>query len=427
MNCSQNEKLNQVTEKTLVIGIDIAHETHWARAFDWRGVELGKVFRFENSKEGFSAFGRWVEKLKHSTEKTAVMVGAEPTGHYWFNLTPYLKESGMKLVLVNPHHVKKSKELDDNHPSKTDRKDPKTIAKLVCQGRYNEPYIPEGVYADLRIVMECRRRICKEVNQNKNRIQRWLSIYFPEFVKLYCKIDTVSGLLVLENAPLPEDIIALGAAGVNELWRKSKVKAVGMKRAMSLYEAAKNSVGCRNGAGGARLEIKLLLLNYRIKMEQYEQIMKEVEALCKHIPKVERLFEISGVGLVTVAGFVAEVGDIGRFRSPKQVQKLAGLALRENSSGQNKGQTTISRRGRARLRAILFQAVLPLVSKNQEFAAIHRYYNNRAKNPLKKKQSLIALCCKLIRVFYALLTKGCTYDPVKLVTDIHRPVEMPVA
>jgi len=422
MNCSQNKKLNQVTEETLVIGIDIAHETQWARAFDWRGVELGKVFRFENSKEGFEAFGRWVEKLKHSTGKTAIMVGAEPTGHYWFNLASYLKESGMKLVLVNPHHVKKSKEMDDNHPSKSDRKDPKTIAKLVCEGRYNEPYIPEGVYADLRSMMECRRRVCKELNQIKNRIQRWLSIYFPEFVKMYCKIDTVSGLIVLENAPLPEDILALGAAGLNELWRKSKVKAVGMKKAMSLYEAAKNSVGC-SGGNGARLELRLLLADYRIKMEQYAQIMAEVEKLVEQVPNANKLMEIDGVGLVTIAGFVAEVGDIGRFQSSKQVQKLAGLALRENSSGQNKGQTTISRRGRARLRAVLFQAVMPLVSKNQEFMEIHRYYTTRSKNPLKKKQSLIVLCCKLIRVFYALLTKGSAYDPIKLATDIRRTAQ----
>ena len=426
MNYSQNEKLNQVTENTLVIGIDIAHETQWARAFDWRGVELGKVFRFANSKEGFEAFYKWVEKLKRSAAKSAVIVGAEPTGHYWFNLASYLKESEMKLILVNPHHVKKSKEMDDNHPSKSDRKDPKTIAKLVCEGRYNEPYIPEGMYADLRSVMECRRRVCKELNRIKNRIQRWLSIYFPEFMKVYCKIDTVSGLIVLENAPLPEDILTLGATGLNELWRKSKVKAVGMKRAESLNEAAKNSVGC-SGGNGARLELRFLLADYRIKMEQYAQIMEEVEKLVAQVPNADKLMGINGVGLVTIAGFVAEVGDIRRFQSPKQVQKLAGLALRENSSGQNKGQTSISRRGRARLRASLFQAVMPLVSKNQEFMEIHRYYTTRNKNPLKKKQSLIALSCKLIRVFYALLKKGSTYDPVKMVTDIHRPACLPAA
>lgn len=40
MNFTQNEKISQVSEETLVIGIDIASETHYARAFDWRGIEL---------------------------------------------------------------------------------------------------------------------------------------------------------------------------------------------------------------------------------------------------------------------------------------------------------------------------------------------------------------------------------------------------
>ena len=45
-----------------------------------------------------------------------------------FTLGKFLQDNGMKPVHVNPHHVKKSKELDDNNPNKNDRKDPKTIA-----------------------------------------------------------------------------------------------------------------------------------------------------------------------------------------------------------------------------------------------------------------------------------------------------------
>lgn len=176
MNFIQNEKLNQVSENSIVIGVDIASELHYARAFDWRGTELNKVFKFENSVEGFTSFSKWIKDLKEQTKKTAVLIGAEPTGHYWFGLASYLKEQSIKLVLVNPFHVKRSKELDDNHPGKTDSKDPKTIAKLVIEGRYNEPYIPEGVYAELRIATACRLRILKELNGIKNRIQRWLKI-----------------------------------------------------------------------------------------------------------------------------------------------------------------------------------------------------------------------------------------------------------
>lgn len=165
MNCTQNEKLNQVTEQTIVIGVDIASETHYARAFDWRGVELGKVFMFSNSSEGFESFTGWTNRLMEQSAKSRIIVGAEPTGHYWFGLASYLHQKAITLVLVNPFHVKRTKELDDNHPSKTDRKDPKTIAKLVIEGRYSIPYIPEGVYAELRVAMTCRDRIISEMTR----------------------------------------------------------------------------------------------------------------------------------------------------------------------------------------------------------------------------------------------------------------------
>ena len=50
MNYTQNHKIAQVTENTLVVGVDIGSEQHYARAFDWRGLELTrKVFPFRNS------------------------------------------------------------------------------------------------------------------------------------------------------------------------------------------------------------------------------------------------------------------------------------------------------------------------------------------------------------------------------------------
>ena len=135
----------------------------------------------------------------------------------------------------------------------------------------------------------------------------------------------------------------------------------------------------------------------------------------------EKLLEIKGVGLKTVSGFLAEVGDISRFSNPKELQKLAGLALVENSSGKHKGETTISRRGRKRLRYLLFEVAMSLVSKNREFASLHHYYTTRKVNPLKKMQSLMAVAAMVIRVFYAILTKGVDYNPAKMLGDIKRP------
>jgi transposase len=61
---------------------------------------------------------------------------------------------------------------------------------------------------------------------------------------------------------------------------------------------------------------------------------------------------------------------------------IAGLNLKENSSGKHKGKTTISKRGRKRLRAILFQGVLPVVATNEEFKELHQYYTTRGQNRL---------------------------------------------
>lgn len=420
MNCNQNEKIRQVTESTIVVGVDIASEMHYARAFDWRGIELGKVFSFENSEEGFKTLLCWANELKEKNGKKDVLMGAEPTGHYWFGLATYLQRYNIKTVLVNPFHVKRSKELDDNHPSKSDRKDPKTIAKLVIEGRYNVPYIPEGVYADLRITMLCRWRILKELTCVKNQIQRWLKIYFPEYGKVFRKFDGVASMIILRKAPLPSELVALRPDGINSLWREKKIRAVGEKRAKRLYDAAKRSIGCTEGSVAAKMELHFLLEDYNAKLKQYEEVMGIVEQLCMRIPEVTHLLDINGIGLVTVAGFLAEVGDIRRFESPRQIQKLAGLAIRENSSGKSKGQTTISKRGRARLRAILFRAAIALAAKNVEFRSIHKYYTTREKNPLKKKQSIVALSCKLIRVFHVIMTKNIPYDSAKLLGDIKR-------
>ncbi|MDR5658568.1 hypothetical protein RH915_03600, partial [Serpentinicella sp. ANB-PHB4] len=65
MNFNQNNKINQVKEETMVIGVDIGSEIHYARAFDWRGIELDKVFKFHNSEEGFDRFYTWLEKIKN--------------------------------------------------------------------------------------------------------------------------------------------------------------------------------------------------------------------------------------------------------------------------------------------------------------------------------------------------------------------------
>ena len=423
MNCNtQNAKIASITEKTLIVGIDVGSEAHYARAFDWRNFEYSKKpLEFSNTEAGFQTFKAWVEDIAEKHGKTAVIPGMEPTGHYWFALGKFLQDNGMRPVHVNPHHVKKSKELDDNNPNKNDRKDPKTIAALVNGGRFSYPYIPTGIYAEVRSLSNLRFQTQEELTRIKNRIARWFAIYFPEYKDVYGDLKAASGRMVLKVAPLPDDIIKLGAEGVNQIWRDAKLRGVGMKRAKTLITAAEHSVGSKEAPETARIELRHLLGDMDVYTSRLEELLRSIEGKLREIPYVDKLMEIKGIGLTTVSGFIAEVGDIGRFDNPKQLQKLAGYAIVANDSGKHNGESRISYRGRKRLRYVLYEAAISLIGKNAEFREIHEYYRTRKKNPLKKMQSVVAVACKIIRVFYTILTKGVDYDANKLMGDIRRP------
>ncbi len=419
---TQNNKINSITEETLIIGIDVGSETHYARAFDWRNFEYTKKpLKFDNTEAGFLIFKTWVEELMEKHSKTTVIPGMEPTGHYWFSLGKFLQDNDMKPVHVNPYHVKKSKELDDNNPNKNDRKDPKTIATLVNEGRFSYPYIPTGIYAEIRSLSNLRLQTQEELTRIKNRIARWFSIYFPEYKDVYGDYTAISGRMVLKEASLPVDIVKLGVDGVNKIWRDAKLRGAGMKRAKTLVSAAEHSIGSKEAPEAARIELKNLLNDIDVYMTRHDGLIQLIEEKLKEIPYVDKLMAIKGIGLATVSGFIAEVGDIGRFDNPKQLQKLAGYAIVSNDSGKHNGKSHISYRGRKRLRYVLYEAAISLIGKNAEFREIHNYYRTRGVNPLKKMQSVIVVACKILRIFYTILTKGVDYDGEKLMRDIQRP------
>ena len=348
---TQNAKIASITEKTLIVGIDVGSETHYARAFDWRNYEYTKKpLEFSNTEAGFLTFKAWMEDLAEKHGKNVVIPGMEPTGHYWFALGKFLQDNGMKPVHVNPHHVKKSKELDDNSPSKNDRKDPKTIAALVNEGRFSYPYIPTGIYAEIRSLSNLRFQTQEELTRIKNRIARWFSIYFPEYKDVYGDVKVVSGRKVLQIAPLPEDIKKLRAEGVNQIWRDAKLRGAGMKRAKTPVSAAEHSVGSKEAPEAARIELRHLLNDLDVYATRLDELLHRIEAILGEIPYVDKLMEIKGIGLITVSGFLAEVGDIKRFDNPKQLQKLAGYAIVTDQSGKHNGESRISYRGRKRLR-----------------------------------------------------------------------------
>lgn len=424
MNRTQNEKISQIKISTLVVGIDIGKETHYARAFDYRGIELAKLLIFSNTAEGFERLDRWMQDTCKQQGKTEVIAGFEPTGHYWFTLGDHLKHQGHKLAIVNPFHVKRTKELDDNSPTKNDRKDPKTIAMLVKDGRYREVYIPEDIYQELREAVAERERLQNRLTAINNRVIRWLDIRFPEFTNVFKKWTGKTALLTLQTFPTPAKILQIGEDKILATWRTKVKRSVGKKRAQALVKAASKSIGRTTGRVASEASLQNLLAEHELYHAQHERLEQLMQELLLQVPNAAKLLSIKGVGLITATTFVGETGDIHRFEHPRQIQKLAGFNLVENSSGKHKGKTTISHRGRKRLRHGLFMTMIAILGKNPEFRELHHRNLTRERNPLNKMQSIVALCGKLIRVFYAILRSGVDYNPEKMMGDIQQSTKI---
>ena len=417
MKNTQDEKILQIKTETLVVGIDIGKETHYARAFDYRGIEQGKLLRFSNTVQGYEALNSWMQGIMQQKDKTDAIVGLEPTGHYWFTLGDYLQKQGYKLGIVNPYHVKCSKELDDNSPTKNDKKDPKTIAKLVKDGRFRDVYIPESLYQELREAVQERERLNEQLISLSNQIIRWLDIRFPEFCEIFKDWSGIGAMIILKLCPTPAKVVKLGRKGIYEAWQKEMKKA-SLKRAERLVQVAETSIGRTAGTEAAEVALKNLLTQYEMIKGQMDSIEILMQELLLRVPNAVKLLDIKGIGMLTAAVIVSEIGDIQRFKDPRQILKMAGLNLRENSSGKHKGKTTISKRGRKRLREGLFRAMIPMLANNAEFRGLHAKNISREKNPLNKMQSIIALCGKLVRIIYAMLTKGYDYNPQKMMKDM---------
>ena len=418
---TKNDKLTFINDDMLILGCDIGSETHYVRAIDARGRELSKsAFSFSNNLEGFEAVKEWAVKLAAVNDKKQIVLGLEPTGHYWFCLATFMICNGISVVQVNPYAVKQTKEIEDNSQLKDDRKDPKLIANLVKDGNYGMPYLPEGIYAELRRLSMFRDQLNEDRIRLINRLHREMKIYFPEYKEAFGKIDGAFSLEILRKAPFPEDLIVLGNEGIRQIWQEEKLRGRGYSRAEKIVKCAKESVGIKDGSEASKIAVqwyaeKIIELNGKLL-----DIEKELNKKCMEIPYAENILEISGIGENILSGILAEMGDILRFDNAKEIQKLSGLGLVANSSGKHKGETKISHRGRKRLRYWLFQAAKSAVAHSDEFKELHIYYTTRTENPLKKMQSLIVIACKLLRIIYTILTKGIKYDPKKMLSDIRR-------
>ncbi|MCD7892502.1 MAG: IS110 family transposase [Erysipelotrichaceae bacterium] len=423
MNYKQEQNLKQLDFETLIVGVDVSKDFHVARSEDLIGFELGKSIKFDNDLKGYEEFVEWFKEIMEKEKKTKVIIGMEPTGVYWLPLARWLKVNDYKAVTVNPAATKKSKELDDNNQSKTDYRDARVIANLVKEGRYTEPNLLEGIYEELRNANNLRRAITKDVVCKKNQMINWLDRYFPEYKNCCNDWESVTFMWMLKRYKLPSVIASQDPEEVFQEIHKEHKYGIGRTMIKKIIEYAKKSVGITEGLSSACLELDYYIKQYESIKSELAGIEARMNELLSQSEDVKRIMEIDGIGLVLAVGIVSELGDIRKYTSPKQMSKMTGLSLIEDSSGKKKGQMIISKRGRSKLRHIMYQAVFSMLKNNKE---LYEYYTKRNIHPLKGKEAMVALMNKLLRIIHTLIVKDVHYDANKMMSDVRHPENMVV-
>lgn len=414
-----NKRTSNLTQvrvvHTLIVGVDIAKKAHWARMLDGQtGIEVDTAFKFKNNTEGFVRLLGRMSRARERIGAEKIVVAMEPSGHYWKPLAGYLSRAGITVVIVNPYHVKKQKELDDNSPTKNDRKDALIIATLTWEGRFSRCCLPEGIWAELRGYTQSRWQQKRKLNAALNNLAAILDEYFPEYPEVFKDLLGKASMHILARLPFPADITRLTEKELARELKTASSGRVGKKRAALLLSKARESIGVKEGLTTARLRLAHCLAEISFWQEQLAQTEAAMADTLALTGLADNLLSIKGVGMVTAASFLGEVGDLTRYEDWRQIRKLAGFNLTESSSGSRKGKTGISKRGRPGLRNLLYQAALTLVAKNPQFKALYQHLRTRRENPLKGKQALVVIACKLLRVMFTLAKENRLYDPEKV-------------
>ena len=405
MGKAETGKVKFVKDGTLIVAVDIGMEMNHGYCTTTDGRDI-KSFRFSNTREGMDKLWCMVVATKKRFQCDEVIVGYESTGPYGEPFLHYLVGKDVKIVQVNPMHTKRVKEINDNSPLKTDDKDPRVIADIIKLGRALSVVIPEGDAAYLRRLNNSRERHVRERTALLNQLQQLVFLLFPEFKKVFKNIKCMTPLYILKTYPTPETIGVLDKHALGKEMRKHSMGKFSERHAEILIDLARNTIGIKEGVLGLSMDISHILLQLELLNTLIVEIESEMETTLGRIPYSSKLLSIKGLGVVSVAGIIGEVGDFKKFQTRGEIMKFAGLDLYEISSGKWKGQRRISKRGRSLLRKILYYGAIQMIRNN---GIMHDYYTRLTDGGMKKMKALVAVSRKLLGIIYAIVRDDSEY------------------
>jgi transposase len=403
----------------LIVGIDVAKDTHKAFFGTATGKTLLKRLVFENNIEGLERLLIQADaiKVQHGLKKT--VFGLEPTANYHKPLGEFLIKCAHSVVLVSGVAVKRNRELLDGRWDKHDTKDSANIADLISQGKclfYESPPMP---LRELRSLVSLKRRLKKQEHGLKARIRNHLlAQYFPELDRYYGQSES-DGLAIVRWCVNPAVIAGLEYEHFAQLVAPHRRNIAQQKRLHAIWKNAIDSVGCEAGEA-LEFEAKVMVEELQRIREVICATEDKIEDICLQFPEYHYLLTIPGFGPDVSSKTLAAIGNPFRFTTRAQVVKMAGLDLSADRSGKRSDTATpvLSKKGKADLRYALYQAALIASVRNRHFII---YYTTTVRGREKEKgirtKMRVKLAAKLLIIAWSLMKKKEPFDPDYLKID----------
>lgn len=380
-------------------GIDVAKRSHTAVVINEEAKMVQVPVTVANDRAGLD---RLMGIL--SAYQGQLHIGLESTGHYWLSLYDVLSRRGFRLTLINPMQVHAYRKVDIRK-RKTDRIDAFWIADFVRVSNPTPSSMQIPAILQLRELARFRHRLTQQIGDCKRKILCILDRVFPEYDRLFSSVFLQSSRQLLQQAVTADEFAEFDLAELEQLLSQASRGRFGRAKAQQIRSAARSSVGVSFLTDAIHIEMGCLLQQIELLEEQRQDVEVKLEELMTEIP--QHITTIPGIGLVTGAMLLAEIGDVHRFDGPDKLVAYAGIDPTIYQTGQFEGDRMhMSKRGSHYLRCALWQAAVASLLHNQEMAAFYRKKRAQGK---PHGVAVGAVCRKLLGLIYAVLKEQRPY------------------
>lgn len=389
----------------IFIGIDIGKFKHCAVAVDEHGQECSKPFQFENTLEGFTDFMTFVTPFR---EKGDICFAMEATGHYWLNLYTFLLDTKIELHVFNPIQTDAVRRMSIRK-TKTDTVDCKYIADVVRIGNYSDFKPQTSDIQELRQLCRFRAATSDGLGELKIKVIGILDRIFPEYSKLFSDVFGVASMAILLKYTSPENILKVPTKQLSAFLSKHSRGSFGEAKAIELKEACKSSVGIFEGAPAFVFELRMMIEHIDFCKSQLCEIDRQIEEIYMRCNCF--LHTINGIGVISAATILSEIGNINNFESVKKLVAFAGLDPSIKQSGNFESSNNhMSKRGSTYLRRAIWNCAVVAAQRN---SVMNAFYKKKRLEGKDYMTSIGAVAHKLCGPIFAVLRDAKPYTQLK--------------